>query len=160
VKVNIRAYQPEDDGAIQGLIADIMDKEFPQTKAAYPMDDLTHISTVYGGPGDAFFVAVDHHQIVGTVAVKHEDKRVALLRRIFVAPTHRNQKLGIGLIEKAIQFCKDNGYQELVFRTSSKMDRAIRLCQKKNFQQRASLEIGGLELLKFVLFLGNGEAKS
>jgi len=157
--MNIRAYQTGDDEAIQSMISKIMDQEFPQSKAAYPMDDLLAIKEVYGGERDAFFVANTNGHIVGTVAVKHEDERVALLRRIFVAPSHRKQKLGIRLIDEAIKFCRSKGYQEIIFRSTSKMDGAIRLCEKKGFHQRAKLEVGGLELLKYVLFLGDGASQ-
>jgi len=153
--MDIRAYQVGDEQEIQALIVDIMDKEFPQSKAAYPMDDLANIQTVYGKPGDAFFVATNEQQIVGTVAIKREDDRIALLRRIFVTSSYRKKRVGLNLIDRAIKFCKEQGYKEIVFKTSSKMDGAIRLCERKGFQQRAKLEIGGLELVKFVLFFGD-----
>ena len=157
-KASIRQFRTGDAQAIQNLITGIMNQEFPQTKAAYPVDDLLDIAQVYGKNGEAFFVATNNDHVIGTVAVKREDGRAALLRRIFVDPLHRRQKIGVQLIEHAIQFCKTNGYEEVIFKTSSKMDGAIRLCEAKGFLQRAKLEIGGLELFKFVLFIGNGKS--
>lgn len=153
--IKLRKYQPEDGEPVRALITEIMAKEFPQSASAFPLDDLHHIEDVYGKLGEAFFVAMDGSKIVGTVAVKREDDRVALLRRIFVSPTHRKQMIGMRLIERAIEFCREVGYQEIIFKTSSKMDGAIRLCQKNGFHQRAKLEMGGLELLKFVLLLNH-----
>jgi len=149
--IKIRKFDAKDEQAVRNLIAGVMQQEFPQSLSAFPLDDLNHIQDVYGKLGEAFFVAETSKQIVGTVGIKREDDRIALLRRIFVSPDHRNQKIGIQLVERAIEFCKEVGYQEVVFKSSSKMDGAIRLCQKKGFHQRAKLEIGGLELLKFVL---------
>lgn len=149
--VKIRKFQPGDEQAVKDLIAGIMNQEFPQSLSAFPLDDLNHIQDVYGKLGEAFFVAEDSHKIIGTVGVKREDDRIALLRRIFVAPEYRKQKIGVQLVERTIEFCKEVGYQEIVFKSSSKMDGAIRLCQKKGFHQRAKLEMGGMELLKFVL---------
>jgi len=154
VQVTIRKFKQEDGQAVQRLIAGIMDQEFPLSKAAYPMEDLLDIPRVYGNPGEAFFVATNQDCVIGTVAIKREDDRMALLRRIFVDPSHRKQRIGAALVDHAIKFCRENGYQEIVFRTSTKMDAAIRLCEKKGFQQRAKLEVGGFELLKFILFLG------
>ncbi len=157
--VKIRKFRSGDEASIQALISGIMNNEFPQSKSAFPMDDLRNISDVYGSLGEAFFVATTNGQeIVGTIAIKREDERIALLRRVFVDPVFRNQKIGLRLIDQAIDFCKEVGYHEIVFKTSSKMDGAIRLCQKKNFHQRAKLEIGGLELLKFVLLINGGAA--
>ena len=157
-KISIRKFQSSDAQAIQVLISNIMNQEFPQSKAAYPLDDLLDIENVYGKDGEGFFVATNNEHIVGTVAVKREDERAALLRRVFVDPSHRRQKIGLSLIDHAIGFCKKHGYEEIIFRTASKMDGAIRLCQAKGFHQRAKLEMGGLELLKFVLFLDKDAA--
>ncbi|MBI4387572.1 MAG: GNAT family N-acetyltransferase [Candidatus Omnitrophica bacterium] len=153
MQVQIRQFKNGDQQLIQELITRIMDLEFPQSKAAYPMNDLLDLQQAYGEPGEAFFVATNGKRVIGTVAIKKEDGRIALLRRVFVDPEHRRQKIGLALIKYAINFCRENGYEEIVFRTSSKMDGAIKLCQKEGFQQRAKLEVGGLELLKFVLFL-------
>ncbi len=151
--VNIRKFNVKDAQAVQSLITEVMNQEFPQTSDAYPSEDLKDIPKSYGNPGEAFFVAVHHEHIVGTVGIKREDERIALLRRIFVRSSHRNQRIGVQLIDHAIDFCKGEGYEEIVFRTSIKMDKAIRLCQNKGFHPRAKLEIGGLELQKFVLHL-------
>jgi len=158
-KVAIRQFQISDAEPVQSLITSIMNQEFPQSKAAYPVDDLLDIGRIYGKNGQAFFVATDGDKIMGTVAIKREDDRAALLRRIFVDAAYRRQRIGFQLIEQAIHFCKAHHYEEVIFKTSSKMDGAIKLCQAQGFQQRAKLEIGGLELLKFVLFLGkNGKS--
>lgn len=158
-KIAIRKFRAEDAQAVQSLITGVMNQEFPQSKAVYPVDDLLEISKVYGSDGEAFFVATDNELIVGTVGVKQEDKRCALLRRIFVDPLHRRQKIGFQLVDHAVDFCKKYGYKEIIFKSSSKMDGAIRLCEAKGFHQRTKLEIGGLELFKFVLHLG-GNGKS
>jgi len=153
--MKIRKFQPHDAQAVKALIMGVMSREFPQSVTAFPFDDLDHIEEVYGKLGEAFFVAADGEEVVGTVAVKREDDRVALLRRVFVRPQNRRQQIGLRLIDRAIGFCQEVGYQELVFKTSTRMDGAIRLVQKRGFHQRAKLEVGGMELLKFVLPLNH-----
>lgn len=155
MEIEIRDFKYEDGEAVHRLISGIMNEEFPHSKEAYPLNDLSNIPHVYGNSGEAFFVAAKNGQIIGTVAIKKEDERVALLRRIFVSRKFRGQRIGLALLDHAIQFCKGHGYKEIVFRTCTKMDAAIGLCQKKGFQQRAKLEVAGLELLKFILFIGN-----
>ncbi len=152
--VTIRRCTKEDEKAVLELITNVMSKEFQEVANAYPMEDVERISTAYGEIGDAFFVAVnDHSKVVGTVAIKKEDDRIALLRRLFVAPTHRNLKIGKKLIEHAIHFCREAGYGEMVFKTTSKMSGAIQLCMKNGFVQRAHIALGPIELLKFSLNL-------
>ncbi len=149
--VTIRRCTRTDETAVIDLINSIMSKEFHEVKHAYPTEDVECIEKAYGGIGEAFFVAVSQDKVVGTVAIKKEDERVALLRRLFVAPSHRNQKIGKKLIDHALQFCKETGYEELVFKTTSKMSGAVELCKKNGFVQRAKISLGPIELLKFSL---------
>ncbi len=101
--VTIRRWSKADERAVLDLITSVMSQEFKDAVAAYPMEDVERVDTAYGGIGEAFFVAVvDQNKVVGTVAIKKEDDRVALLRRLFVAPTHRNLKIGKKLVERAL----------------------------------------------------------
>lgn len=155
--INIRRFEPTDEKEINNLITGIMNEEFSTDAAAYPTNDLNDIPRTYGGLGEAFFVATgEGDEVVGTVAIKKEDDRVALMRRLFVSTAHRKKKIGVKLIDRALQFCDEVGYQEVVFRTTSKMEGAIGLCQKYGFVQRAKLELDQIELLKFVCSLRNG----
>lgn len=156
--ISIRKYKPGDEAAIKSMITAIMGQEFTQDQAAYPTEDLESIEKSYGKLGDVFFVAEAGSKIIGSVAIKKEDDRIALLRRLFVASDFRNQRLGVKLIDRALEYCREVGYQELVFRTTSRMEGAIRLCQNKGFIQRAKIQLGDLELLKFTLHLANGHS--
>lgn len=153
--ITIRRSTQEDERAVVELINGIMDQEFHDAKHAYPVEDVECINKAYGGIGEAFFVALDNasRRVVGTVAIKKEDGRTALLRRLFVATTHRNLKIGKRLIERALDFCREVGYEEVVFKTTSKMSAAIDLCKKNGFLQRAHIVLGPIELIKLSLSL-------
>lgn len=146
-------YKPEHHEQVKALIVRIMEQEFGDAVGAYPTDDLDHPGKSYGALGEAFFVALDGTRVIGTVAIKKEDERVALLRRLFVAPEQRGRKIGSKLIDSALSFCRNVGYEEVVFKTTSKMTGANSICQKSGFVQRARLNLGMIELLKFSLFL-------
>lgn len=159
--ITIRRCTPADEKEVIDLISSVMSAEFREVASAYPMEDVEYISKAYGGIGDAFFVAVNSNdKVVGTVAVKKEDARVALLRRLFVAPSHRNQKIGKKLLDRALEFCREVGYQELIFKTTSKMSGAIELCKKNGFVQRAHIALGPIELLRFAHSIVGAEAHS
>lgn len=147
--LSIRRICSDDEKAVKDLINSVMNEEFRDSSAAYPTEDLDNIQKIYGGLGEAFFVACDGKRIVGTVAVKKEDNRVALMRRLFVAKDYRKQQLGVKLIDRVLQFCDEVGYAEIIFKTTSRMEGANKLCEKKGFVQRAKLNLGSVELLKF-----------
>lgn len=155
--ITIRRFEHSDGSLVRELIDGIMDHEFRDVKAAYPTEDIDQIEKAYGGLGEAFFVAVDSNKkVIGSVAIKKEDDRVALLRRLFVDPTYRKQQIGVKLVDRALKFCDEVGYKEIIFKTTSQMEGAAKLCQKCGFTQRAKISLGTIELLKFSLSLRNG----
>lgn len=151
--VKVRRLEPRDVDAVRKLINRIMDEEFPEDRGAFSAEDLATLTKSYGRLGEAFFIAEDGQKVVGTVGVKREDERLALIRRIFVAPEYRKRKIGLELLNRAIEFCDEVGYQELVFKTTSRMSGAIGLMKRRGFQSRAKVPMGQLELLKFGLSL-------
>lgn len=155
----IRRFEESDQASVTKLVAEIMNTEFNASKDAYPMQDVEKVTTSYGGLGETFLVAVQDKKIVGTVGIKKEDDRVALLRRLFVHQDYRKRQIGIKLIEKAIEFCGKMGYDEIIFKTTSQMRGAIQVCQKIGFVQRAKIQLGALELFKFSLHLKNNHVR-
>ena len=153
--VTIRKCHESDQEPAKELIAKILQAEFPKEISAFPIKDLNDINRSYGKLGEAFFVATENGAIIGTVAVKQEDERTGLLRRLFVDSSYRRKKIGSQLIDRAIEFCREVGYEELIFKTTSTMSHAIRLCETKGFVPRARLDIGPVQLVKFTLYLKN-----
>ena len=153
--VIIRKCHENDQLSAKQLVTRILKAEFPKEISAFPLEDLEEINRSYGKLGEAFFVACEDGKIIGTVGVKQEDERTALLRRLFVDSSYRRKKLGSQLVERAIQFCREVGYEELIFKTTSTMKNAIRLCEIKGFAPRARLDLGPVQLVKFSLFLKN-----
>ena len=154
--ITIRRYENSDGPLVRELIDGIMETEFRDAKSAYPTEDIDRIEKAYSGLGEAFSVAVNGYKVIGSVAINKEDDRVALLRRLFVDPSFRKQQIGIKLIDRALKFCGEVGYKEIIFKTTSQMEGAAKLCQKCGFVQRAKLSLGAVELLKFSLSLRNG----
>ena len=153
--ISIRKCEVGDQRAVKKLIHRILCDEFP--KEANTLEDLENISDSYGKLGETFFVAVSDNVIVGTVGIKREDERTAMLRRLFVDSTQRRKKIGTQLVDRAIGFCREVGYDEVIFKTNSAMKDAITLCEKQKFAAKAKLDLGPMQLLKFGLFL-KGEA--
>src|SRR3990167_1473161 len=99
----VARFKPEHQPQVKALISRIMDQEFGDAVGAYPTDDLIQPEASYGALGEAFFVALDGGIVIGTAAIKKEDARVALLRRLFVSPDFRGKKIGTKLIDAALE---------------------------------------------------------
>ena len=151
--LTIRKCETDDAKAAKEVIQGVLALEFPAELQAFPPSDLDDLLSSYGKLGEAFFVASENGKVIGTVGIKREDDRVAFLRRLFVIASHRKKRVGSQLVERAVQFCREVGYDELVFKTTSTMESAIRLCEKKGFVQRACVDLGPIQLVKFTLYL-------
>ena len=149
--VQIRRFESKDADEVKRLINEIMNLEFLEDRPAFSFEDLDNLRDAYSQLGEAFFIAEDGKKIIGTVGVKREDDRIALIRRIFVSPAYRNKRIGLQLLNRAIEFCQEVGYQELIFQTTSRMADAIKLMRKRGFQSRAKVPLGSVELLKLSL---------
>lgn len=149
--VKIRRFNAKDQGQVKKIITGIITKEFAMDQKAYPHSDLDSISDVYGGAREGFFVGEDKGRIVGTVAVKEESRDTAILRRLFVSPEYRGKGYGRLLIEKALDFCREKGYHEVIFHASNAMKAAMGLCRSKGFNEKQKLELGDVDIIKLAL---------
>ncbi len=146
--MQIRSFQPTDSSSIKSLISSIMKKEYPGDEKVYQYGDLENISQAYGNLKEKFLVMEEDSEIIGTVGIKQDSDTTALLRRLFVHPSHRGRDIGIMLVDTAIDFCKMNGYKLVVFRATSNMSPAIKLLtKKKNFQESERLLFNGIEVI-------------
>jgi GNAT superfamily N-acetyltransferase len=146
--MQIRSFYPTDLSSIKSFISSIMQKEYPGDEKAYQYGDLDNISQAYGSLKERFLVVEEGGEIIGTVGIKQDSETTALLRRLFVHPSHRGRDIGLMLVDTALDFCKMNGYKLVVFRATSNMTAAIKLLtKKKNFQESESLLFNGIEII-------------
>ncbi len=151
--MKIRPFQEGDETAIKELITSILNEEFQLEKRAYSETDLEMISKVYSGERNAFLIGEVDREIVGTVAIKEDDRRTALLRRLFVDPDYRGKKYGSRLVDEALAFCRNKGYKKVVFRGTAGMSAALRLIRKKGFLEAEKIRFGEIEMILFALSL-------
>ncbi len=148
-----RQYKPEDSVGVKNLILSILEKEYPFDRSVYQDSDINDVSGTYCGKGNAFFVVEKDKKIVGTVGIKMETGKNALLRRLFVGENYRRRGFGTALLEKAIEFCKSKNYKEMVFRATDRMKQAMNLCKKMGFVEKEDLRVSGFHIHRFVLKL-------
>ena len=149
----IRPVKNADVPQVLKLIQTILESEFGKEAAVYPQIDLYDLESSYGGNRDRFFVAEKSGHIIGTVAIKEEDEKVALLRRVFVDPRYRGKGYGLRLVEEAIEFCKKKRYKKISFRGTSRMTMAISLCRKKGFQEDDRVAMEDFQIIRYTLRL-------
>lgn len=94
--------------------------------------DLDNPSVYKKSGGELFLLKIDN-KIIGSIAVINKENQVGELKRWYVAKNFRNQGLGLMLLERAIEFCKELGLKRIEFQTNKKFKKAHQLYKKKGF---------------------------
>lgn len=149
----IRQALPADETRIMTLVKSILSAEFPADQGAYPTQDLERLTQTYAGPSNTFFVAEENQKIIGTCGVMADGLETAIVRRLFVEPNARGKGIGSELLKAALAFCREHGFREILIRTSSRMEQAIRLCRAQGFEEDGQWDLGQVKLIRFRLKL-------
>jgi len=80
-----------------------------------------------------FYVLKDDETIIGTVAVINKGNHVAELKRMYVDKNHQGKGYGSMLLNKAVDFSKQNGFTKLEFETNKKFLKAHKFYQDRGF---------------------------
>jgi N-acetylglutamate synthase-like GNAT family acetyltransferase len=95
-------------------------------------EDLYKIPEVYKGRG-RFWVALEQGRVIGTVAIREIDSNVAKLNRMFVLMEYHGTGAGQTLLNKALDFARQQGYKEVILNTHLLMKRAHHFYEKNGF---------------------------
>ncbi len=149
----IRPASASDVPYVIDLVTSILSKEFPTDQSAYAKDDVEKLMEIYAPPENSFLVAIDDDHVVGTCGIKSDGADSAILRRLFVHSNYRQKGIGLSLLKGALSFCKSRGFREVIIRTSTRMEKAIRLCQTLGFKENGRWTMGQATLIQFHLRL-------
>jgi GNAT superfamily N-acetyltransferase len=80
------------------------------------------------------WIAEMNGEIVGFVFIVEKNETTAKLRLLYVDPKARGYGLGTHLVEEAIGFAKEKGYEKVVLWTNSVLKAARHIYEKQGFQ--------------------------
>ena len=154
----IRSFEPRDHAAVRQLYTDglLGGKRSPTNDTGFDIDDveLAYMRT----DGSHFWVAVDaQDHVVGMIGVQQLDAGVGEIRRLRVNTNHRRRGIGSALLQRALEFCRDQGLLKVTLDTWMEREAALRLFQKFNFRHDKTRETAGKQLLFFYLDLYGSE---
>lgn len=122
---------------IINLILPIQQIEFnvPVTLDGQP--DLLDIEVNYQQKGGNFWGAMLGEELVGTIALINTGYQACALRKMFVKKEFRGKEHGIAqlLLEKLIEFCKENGIRDIYLGTVDVLKAAHRFYEKNGFEE-------------------------
>jgi GNAT superfamily N-acetyltransferase len=128
--------RPGDLGAVVHLHGVLYAREygFDPTFEAYVAGPLAEFVRA-AAPGERLWLAERDGRLVGCVAIVAAGARVAQLRWFLVDPAVRGVGLGKRLLQDALSFSRDQGYQSVMLWTVSALMAAAHLYQSAGFHK-------------------------
>jgi GNAT superfamily N-acetyltransferase len=96
--------------------------------------ELQHLTTEYGPPGGAFFLAEDGGEYVACIGLRRFCDGIGEVKRLYVAPAARGRGLGRVLVERVIEMARQLGYRSLLLDTLPSMKQAHSLYLSLGFK--------------------------
>ena len=131
----IRSYRGSDKDQVYSLILSIFQYEYRDIPPDKYLDDLNNMDKIYRGDQNGFWVFEENEKIVGTIALKQDEKEVALLRRFFVNPNFRRRGVGKLLLAHVLAFAKAKNYKKVIFIGNFQMKLVKEVLMRHSFRE-------------------------
>jgi len=135
--VLIRTIEPGDNAALATIVRNTL-KEFganhPGTVYYDPSTDA--LFELFQTPGSIYYVALINNTLVGGAGIYPSEGLPAdtcELVKMYLLPAARGKGLGSRLIEKALAFAREAGYQKVYLETMPELSKAISVYEKAGF---------------------------
>lgn len=131
----IRDWQQGDRSAATDVIRQVLVEYGLPWQPEIADRDVLEVEEFYLARQGAFWVVEMAGEIVGTAAyypLENEAKKVEI-RKMYLLPQARNQKLGTYLLRRLEETIKDRGFNEVLVETASCLQEAVILYEKNNY---------------------------
>ena len=108
---------------------------FDETFEKYVADGLAEFVGSPRPDKSRMWLAEASDRIIGSIAIVAGPGREAQLRWYFVDEEHRRQGLGRELMEKALMFCREQGFETVFLWTTSELSAARRIYTRFGFRK-------------------------
>lgn len=150
--ITIRSFRPDDHAAVRQLYTEgLLGGKLADNDTGFDIDDVQLAYMTH--PGSHFWVAECDGQIVGTIGIQQLDAGVGEIRRLRVNHDFRRRGIGSALLQRALEFCRDQGLLKVTLDTFIEREPALKLFEKFNFRHDKTRETAGKQLLFFYLDL-------
>jgi putative acetyltransferase len=76
-------------------------------------DEFAKMKQMYGSNEGALFLALDNNEVIGCVGVRRIEKEIAELKRLYVKDSYRGYKVGVTLLQNAVESARSLGYKKI-----------------------------------------------
>jgi putative acetyltransferase len=134
----IRTIQPADNPVLATIIRSAL-AEFGADKPGTVYYDPTTdaLSELFQTPGSIYFVAAEDDRLLGGAGIFPSPglpKGTCELVKMYLAPEARGKGIGKMLIDKALAFAAEAGYQQVYIETMPELRKAMSVYEKFGFE--------------------------
>ena len=141
--MDIRTYRTTDKTTVLDLILHTQVVEFGVAITAADQPDLNDIPSIYQTGNGNFWVATDHEQVIGTLALLDIGHQQVALRKMFVAQAHRGAEKGVAkkLLAESHQWARQQGITDIYLGTIDVYRAALRFYEKNGYHQLDKMDL-------------------
>lgn len=135
--ITIRPIEPQDNVGLAEVIRTAL-AEFGANKPGTVYFDPTTdaLYELFRTPGSFYYVATLHHKIVGGCGIFPTDnlpQGTCELVKLYVEKSTRGTGTGKKLMEKSMQWAKENGYTQIYLESMPELSKAVSIYEKQGF---------------------------
>ncbi len=101
-------------------------------------EEILHLKTKYGMPYGRLYIALYDGALAGCIGLRKIDEQNCEMKRLYVRPQFRGNRIGDYLIQKIITDARKIGYSSMLLDTLPFLQSAIRLYRKYGFYETES----------------------
>ena len=136
--ITIRTIQPTDNAALAKIIRSTLE-EFGAVRknTVYYEETTDHLYDLFQHPRAIYWVAEVNGEVVGGAGIyptKGIPDDTTELVKMYLLPSARGLGIGKMLMEKCIQYAKENGYKNLYLESMPELKKAISLYESFGFK--------------------------
>lgn len=141
--ITIEAFSPAHADGVVELILPIQQQEFGLPITLQDQPDLLSIPDFYQRGRGGFWVALEAERVVGSIALIDIGQQRGVIRKMFVAASHRGRPHGIAqkLLDGLLAHCHANGIAVLMLGTTERYLAAHRFYERNAFLQVEPAEL-------------------
>lgn len=112
-------------------------------------EELEKLPGVYSEPKGAILIAISENEIIGVVALKQLEPTVCEMKRLYVKPAYRKEKIGRNLVQEVIKIAKLLKYEIMKLDTLERLKPAINLYLQFGFEETEPYNYNPDETVKY-----------
>lgn len=97
--------------------------------------ELENLDIKYGPPKGRLYLATVEGEVAGCIALKYIDEKTCELKRLYVKPEFRGNKIADALVDQIIDDAKKIGYKKIQLDTLPFLKSAIHLYERYGFYE-------------------------